>query len=159
MDMTQELRDLLNDLKKMDSESQNELKDQVSLISAWTATQIKQAAYATPYPNQTEIVADTVRFNRDRVPNVTIGGSRGRKASGGANAGELVMGNEFGAIPTSTNGAFPNGGRRFPYRSAREGRGNAGYWIYPTLRAIQPEVSQRWWNAADKIFRHWQRYG
>lgn len=156
MDMTQELRDLLADLKKMDKESQTELKDQVASISAWTATQIKQAASMSPFPVQSEKLANTIKFNRDRVPNVTIGGSKGR-FSGGALSGEVLFGNEFGANATGTNGNFPNGGRRFPQRSAREGRGNAGYWIYPTLRAIQPEIAQRWWAAADRIFRHWQR--
>lgn len=159
MDMNQELRDMLNDLKKMDNESQNQLKDEVSAISKWTAQGIIQKSYNAPMPAQAAIVAQTVKANRDRVPNVTIGGARGRKASGGASAGELLVGNEFGAYPTSKNGAFPNGGRRFPYRSEREGRGNAGYWIFPALREMQPEISKRWWNAADKIFRHWQRYG
>lgn len=159
MDMTQELRNLLTDLKKMDVESQTKLKDDVAGISKWTAQGILYSSYNAPMPAQAAIVAQTIKYNRDRIPNVTIGGSRGRKASGGASAGELLMGNEFGASPTSSNGSFPNGGRRFPYRSAREGRGNAGYWIFPALRRMQPEISQRWWAAADKVFRHWQRFG
>lgn len=159
MDMTQEIRDLLADLNKMDAESKKELKDKVASISAWTAQGIIQKSYDAPMPRQAAIVAQTVKPNRDRLPNVTIGGSSGRKASGGASAGELVIGNEFGAYPTSENGAFPNGGRRFPYRSAREGRGNAGYWIFPALKEMQPEISRRWWDAATNIFRHWQKYG
>ncbi len=159
MDMTQDLRDMLNDLKKMDQDSQTKLKDDVSAISKWTAQGIIQSSYNAPMPAQAAIVAQTVKYNRDRVPNVTIGGARGRKASGGASAGELLMGNEFGANPGSPNGAFPNGGRRFPYRSDREGRGNAGYWIFPALRQMQPEISRRWWNAADQVFKHWQKFG
>lgn len=157
MDMTQELRDLLSDLKKMDTESQTKLKDEVAGISRWTAQGMIQKSYSAPMPRQAALVAQTVKANRDRIPNVTIGGTRGRKASGGATPGELVIGNEFGANPRSENGAFPNGGRRFPYRSPREGRGNAGYWIFPALKEMQPEISRRWWNAADRIFRHWQR--
>lgn len=159
MDMTQDLRDLLADLNKMDDESKNKLKDDVSAISKWTAQGIIQSSYNAPMPAQAAIVAQTVKYNRDRVPNVSIGGGRGRKASGGASAGELLFGNEFGANPGSVNGSFPNGGRRFPYRSQPKGRGNAGYWIFPALREMQPEISQRWWNAADKVFRHWQRFG
>lgn len=158
MDMTQDIRDLLSDLNKMDAESKNELKTEVASITSWAVQGIVQKSYDAPMPKQAAIVAQTVRANRDRVPNITIGGSRGR-ASGGATAGELVVGNEFGASPTSSNGAFPNGGRRFPYRSPRKGRGNTGYWIYPALAEMQPEISRRWWNAADKIFRHWQRFG
>lgn len=159
MDMTQEIRDLLSDIKKMDAESQNQLKDEVSAISKWTAQGIIEKSYNAPMPEQAALVAQTVKFNRDRIPNVTIGGSRGRRASGGALPGELLYGNEFGANPSSRNGAFPNGGRRFPYRSPRMGRGNAGYWIYPAMREMQPEITKRWHNAVDRIFRHWQRYG
>lgn len=164
MDMTQEIRDLLKDLSKMDSESQKQLKDEVASISAWTATQIKHAASDTPYPKQSERIAESIKFNRDRVPNVTIGGSKGRFSGGSAGAkggrsGDVLFGNEFGAYPTSEGGRFPNGGRRFPFRTpiAPSGKGNTGYWIFPTMRSIQPELSRRWWTAADKIFRHWQR--
>jgi hypothetical protein len=159
MDMTQEIRDLLSDLNKMDDESKKQLKDEVASISKWTAQGIIEKSYNAPMPAQAAIVAQTVRAGRDRLPYVDIGGSRGRKASGGATAGELLIGNEFGANPTSVNGAFPNGGRRFPYRSPREGRGNAGYWIFPALKEMQPTISKRWWEAADRIFRHWQRFG
>ncbi len=159
MDMTQDIRNLLSDLSKMDAESKKELKDEVASISKWTAQGIIEWSYSAPMPAQAAIVAETVRAGRDRVPYVSIGGSRGRKASGGATAGELVVGNEFGANPTSPNGAFPNGGRRFPYRSEREGRGNKGYWIFPALAEMQPTITKRWTDAATRIFRHWQRYG
>lgn len=159
MDMTREVRDLLSDLNKMDGESKTKLKTEVASITMWATQGLIDASYRSPMPAQAAIVAETIRANRDRVPNITIGGSRGRKASGGATAGELVVGNEFGAYPTSKNGAFPNGGRRFPYRTDRKGRGNVGYWIYPTLADMQPTISRRWWDAATNIFRHWQKYG
>lgn len=157
MDMTQEVRDLLSDLKKMDKESQTTLKDQVASISKWTAQGMIAKSYSAPMPKQAAIVASTVKARRDRLPYVSIGGSGGTKTSSGATAGELVIGNEFGAYPTSKAGAFPNGGRRFPYRSPREGRGNAGYWIFPALKEMQPEISRRWWKAAEDIFKQWQR--
>jgi hypothetical protein len=40
------------------------------------------------------------------VPTVAIGGSR-QKYSGGAVAGNIIFGSEFGANPTSINGRFP----------------------------------------------------
>jgi hypothetical protein len=58
-------------------------------ISRWTAQGIVYASYGALMPKQAAIVAQTVRANRDRLPNVTIGGARGR-ASGGANAGQLI---------------------------------------------------------------------
>jgi hypothetical protein len=41
-------------------------------------------------------------------------------------------------------GNFPNGGYKFPARTQSEGRGNRGYWIFPTLKALQPEITRRW---------------
>jgi hypothetical protein len=111
-----------------------------------------------PMPRQTAIVAQTVRANKDRIPNVTIGGSRGR-ASGGANAGILLFGNEFGSDRNTfgSAGNFPNGGYKFPARTPREGRGNRGYWIFPTLKAMQPEITRRWKNAVGEVYENWTR--
>jgi hypothetical protein len=107
-------------------------------------------------PRQAAVVAQTVRFNRDRVPNVTIGGSKGR-ASGGANAGQILFGNEFGGERNSkgNKSAFPSGGFRFPPRTPKEGRGNRGYWIFPTVKAMQPEITKRWMTAINDIVDKW----
>jgi hypothetical protein len=152
-------RGLLKAISQMDKDSQTVLKDDVTSLSAWTANGIKMAGYISgPMPKQTAIVASTVRANRDRVPNVTIGGSQGR-ASGGANSGQLLFGNEFGANRNQKGsaGSFPNGGFRFPERSRGEGRGNAGYWIFPTLKAMQPEIRRRWEQAVVKVLDNWAR--
>ena len=154
-----DLRGLLKALNKMDDDSKKALKDDVAAISSWTATGIKMAAYiGSPMPRQTAIVAQTVRANKDRIPNVTIGGSRGR-VSGGANAGILLFGNEFGSDRNTfgSAGNFPNGGYKFPARTPREGRGNRGYWIFPTLNAMQPEITRRWKNAVGEVLENWTR--
>ena len=157
-----DLRGLLKVLNTMEKEAQHQLKDDVASISSWTATGIKQAAFGfSPMPRQAAIIAPTVRGNRDRIPNVTIGGSRGR-ASGGANAGILLYGNEFGGDRNAfgTKTTFPNGGYKFPPRTPREGRGNRGYWIFPTLKAMQPEITRRWKNAVEKVLENWgKQYG
>jgi hypothetical protein len=157
-DMT-DLRGLLKALNEMDKDSQKGLKDEVYSISAWTAQGIKQAAFAHPFmPAQAAIIAPTVRASRDRLPTVLIGGSKGR-ASGGANAGQLLFGNEFGGERNAFGNltAFPNGGYRFPTRSARVGRGNAGYWIFPTVKAMQPEITRRWTAAVEKVYDNWKQ--
>jgi hypothetical protein len=155
-----DLRGLLRALNRMDDASKKALKDDVTSISGWAAGAIKMAGYVgSPVPAQTAIVASTVRANKDRVPNITIGGSRGPKASGGANAGILLYGNEFGGDRNAygTQSAFPNGGYKFPARTPRVGRGNRGYWIFPTLKELQPELTRRWKNAVGEVFGEWKK--
>jgi hypothetical protein len=104
-----DIRGLLNALNKMDDTSKKQLKDDVTSISGWTAGAIKTSGYVgARFPKQAQIVVATVRANKDRIPNITIGGSRGR-VSGGANAGILLYGNEFGGSPESSIGVsgFP----------------------------------------------------
>jgi hypothetical protein len=153
-------RGLLKAISVMDKEAQVNLKNDVYGISAWTARGIQQAGYAHPvYPRQASIIAQSVRAARDRVPTVYVGGGKGR-VSGGANSGQLLFGNEFGGDRNAfgNKSAFPNGGYRFPARTSREGRGNKGYWIFPTLKDMQPEIKRRWFAAVDKVMDNWARY-
>jgi hypothetical protein len=156
MDITPEIRALLKVLNEMDNESKNELKEKVKGIATWVAEDIKRAAASAPMAAQAMRVAQTTRANKDRVPSVTIGGSR-VKFSGGAVSGDVLYGSEFGADPTSVNGQFPNGGRRFPYRSPQQGQGSRGYWIYPTLRANQPRITREWHEAVDNVLSNWTK--
>ena len=157
LDMS-DYRGVLKALSQMDKEAQLQLKDDVHAISKWTAQGIIYSSYGAFMPAQAAIVAQTVRANRDRLPNITIGGSKGR-ASGGANAGQLLYGNEFGGERNAYNSqsAFPNGGYRFPARSPREGRGNKGWWIFPSLVRMQPMIRQRWEEAVNKVMDNWAR--
>lgn len=141
-----DLRGLIYAINKMDKEANNELRTAVASISKWTAQGIIQASYDAPYPEQAARVASTVRPMRDRLPYVKVGGSGGRY-SGGAVAGETLFGTEFGA-----RGGFPNGGRRFPFKDPR------GLWIFKSLRAMQPEITQRWKAAVDNVLDNWSKY-
>ena len=152
-------RGLLKALSVMNKEAQGTLKNDVYSISSWVAGGIKTSGYVgARFPAQAAIVAATVRPARDRVPTIYVGGSKGR-ASGGANAGQLLFGNEFGGERNAKGSlsAFPNGGFRFPERTAREGRGNKGYWIFPTLKVMQPEIKRRWQEACVKVLDNWAR--
>jgi len=72
-------------------------------------------------------------------------GFAGQKFSGGGTTKELWGGNEFGS----------NKFKQFPIWSGTgpTGRGSNGWFIYPTLRAIQPEIIAKWENAFDKILK------
>lgn len=145
-----ELKGVFDALKTLEKEANVELKNDVAGISLWTAQQIIAAAPTAIYPKQAMKVAKTVRASRDRVPKVVIGGSRER-FSGGAVSGQVLFGNEFGGPSL-----FPNGGKRFPWRSPAKGRGNEGYWIFPTLTKAQPEITRRWITAVDKVLSKWE---
>lgn len=151
-------RALLKAISAMDKASQGALKNEVASISRWTAQGMVYASYGAVMPKQAAIVAATIRPAKDRVPTVYIGGSRGR-ASGGANAGQLLFGNEFGSDRNAkgSKGSFPNGGYRFPDRSPDEGKGSRGYWIFPTLKSMQPEIRRRWLDAVNKVMDNWAR--
>ena len=162
-----DLKNLYAAFKTLTDEANNELKSQVTAISAWTATKIQAAASLAPYmPKQASRVADTVRPNKDRIPNITIGGSK-RNFSGGAAVGEVLFGSEFGAEPFLTKkkngsnlGANTFGkskGRRFPPMSAPYNGGNEGYWIFPTLRREQPAITSAWITAVDSVLNNWSK--
>jgi len=170
-----QLKGLYAAFKTLSEEANKQLKDEVADISRWTAGEIKQAAAMAPYmPRQAKAVAESVKFNRDRVPNVTIGGSKKipvtRKVTARNPApkyGELLYGSEFGGVEYlnrrvngSNRGANTFGkyaGRRFPPRSPDFKGGSEGYWIYPTLRKHQREITSRWTQAVDKVLGKWDK--
>jgi hypothetical protein len=145
-----QLSNLYKAFREMDDGSKQALKDEVTSISAWSASELQNSYTMNPYPAQAQKVAATIRANKDRIPNVTIGGSKGR-FSGGAVSGNVLFGSEFGGPAP-----FANGGRRFPERSAPEGRGNVGYGIFKKLKEIQPRLSAEWKDAVNRhVIKKW----
>jgi hypothetical protein len=162
-----DLQNLYAAFKNLTDEANTELKSQVTAISAWTATKIQAAASLAPYmPKQASRVAQSVRPNKDKIPNITIGGSK-KNFSGGAAVGEVLFGSEFGAEPYLTkkkngsnlgaNSFGKNKGRRFPPMSPPLNGGNEGYWIFPTLRREQPAITNAWIEAVDSVLNNWSR--
>ena len=149
-----DMRGLYKAFRKMDDYSKLALKDEVTSISAWSATEMQSSYNMNPLPAQAQKVAATIRANKDRIPNVTIGGSKGR-FSGGAVSGQVLFGSEFGGPAP-----FASGGRRFPDRSPAQGRGNEGYGIFKVLKQIQPELTRRWKEAVEKhVIKVWDENG
>ena len=71
-------------------------------------------------------------------------GFASQKFSGGGTTKDLWGGNEFGY----------NKFRQFPIWSGSAPKGGSnGWFIYPTLRAIQPEIIAKLENAFDKILK------
>ena len=145
-----ELAGLYRAFKTMDKEAKTELKGKVSAISAWTVPHIQNSYSMNPYPKQAAKALQTARAVKRRDPSVLVGGAR-TKYSGGAVSGNIIFGSEFGANPTSINGQFPNGGRRFPMPA------QGGYGIFKTLKSLQPEITRRWKSAVEDVLNNWSK--
>lgn len=72
-------------------------------------------------------------------------GFAGQRFSGGGSTQKLWAGYEFGS----------NRYRQFPTWSGRYGSGSRGWFIYPTLRKIQPELTKKWEVVANSIIKKW----
>jgi hypothetical protein len=73
-------------------------------------------------------------------------GFASQKFSGGGTILEMLWGGEeFGS----------NRYRQFPIWSGKYGRGSKGWFIYPTLRKIQPYIVDQWTESFDKILKRW----
>jgi hypothetical protein len=68
-----------------------------------------------------------------------------QKFSGGGTTQQLWGGYEFGS----------NKFKQFPVWSGRFCRGSRGWFIYPTLRAEQPHIIEKWEYAFSKILKEW----
>lgn len=144
-----DLRALLRSFSQMDDIAKVDMKKIAQEIAQDAAIKVQQMAART---NQGSVVANSIKINKgDKAPNFTIGGPGNASVRGGAKYGQLLFGAEFGG-PTK----FANGGRRFPPRSPSEGRGNRGYFIFPTLKAMQNEITQRWLQGYEMIRKEWK---
>ena len=135
-------------LTKMDKESNAQLRTDVADIVSWYVPKIQSAILGLPEwnrPKQAQGVFDSMKAVRDRVPYAKVGGRSGHRFSGGAVPGQVLYGSEFGASKL----------KNFPPRSPRDGRGNAGWWIFPTLKRFQPQMTQMWRNAVFKVLDNW----
>ena len=142
--------------KETDDKSANTaLRQATKTISDQLGKEIGRAAYVHPFsPAQAIKVATTIKVLSDRVPKIGIGKGRGRIFSGGGRAGDVLFGNEFGSIQGGIGNFGFNGGKRFPIpRSPRRGKGNAGYWIFPTVRANERDIREQWLKMANALFK------
>ena len=141
-----DLRDLYKAFKLMDEQATEEARNQSSALATYAAEQIKTAARGrTKSGKVAQRVADGVSISKSsKIGEFRYGFAR-QKFSGGANTQTLWGGVEFGS----------NKFKQFPTYSGRQGRGSRGWFIYPTLRRIQPELINKWEAAYNRILDKW----
>ena len=141
-----ELRLIITAFKAMDAAAAEEAKKESSALAEYAAKEIKQTA-ATRQVSGTAArrIADGVKISKtSKVGEFSYGFAR-QKFSGGGSTLDLLYGMEFGSKQY----------KQFPTRTPRKGRGNSGYFIFSTLRKIQPELIRQWESAFDRILKEW----
>ena len=140
-----ELRQVFKALKGMSDEAKEEAKRQSGALADFARSEIIQTANSRPSVAVAGRIASGARVKKSsRIGEITYGFAS-QKFSGGATTKDIWGGSEFGS----------NKFKQFPVWSGREGRGSKGWFIYPTLRRIQPEIVAKWTASFDKILKEW----
>jgi len=141
-----ELRGILKAFKAMDDEAADQAKKESSELADYVKSKIIDAAALTKTntAGSVRIATGAVVSKSSKIGEISYGFSR-QKFSGGATTQQLWGGLEFGS----------NTKRQFPVWSGKEGRGSRGWFIYPTLRSIQPEIVKRWEQSFSVIVKKW----
>jgi len=156
------LNETLKALNRLDKEAKDAAKERVTEISRMMAREVASAGRARSDPRD-KFVAGTIRAKRDRLPVINIGKATRMPVSRrgpGPRASDLMFGMEFGSNGSRTDTPTRRGGRpgwRFPERTPRRGRGNEGYWIFPTARRQQDRVVDMWARALEDVAKEWAR--
>lgn len=148
-----ELRAVVSAFKFMDEEATAQAKEMVGKLAEFAASEIRQAAPSSPLAKVAERIASGSKVSKTSKIGELSFGFAAQKFSGGGTTqmnlfkeggGGLLAGAEFGS----------KNYKQFPPRSPRFGkRGNQGYFIYPTLRRIQPQIVAKWENAFSEIVK------
>ena len=141
-----DLRDVLKAFKLMDAQATEEARTQSAALAYFASEEIKATARTrTKAASAVQRVAEGVSISKSsKIGEFSYGFAR-QKFSGGATTQTLWGGLEFGS----------NKFKQFPSYSGRQGRGSRGWFIYPTLRRIQPELINKWEQSFDRILKEW----
>ena len=138
-----DLRRITGAFKAMDEEAIAAAKRESSALAEFAQGRIKEKSNTRGIAAQ-RIAQGSKVSKSSKIGEISFGFAA-QKFSGGATTQQLWGGNEFGS----------NKFKQFPVWSGREGRGSKGWFIYPTLREIQPEIITQWENAFDRILKEW----
>ena len=139
-----ELRAITSAFKAMSEQAIDEAKKESSALAEYAAGKIKEkAATRTVSPVAAQRIADGVKISKSSKIGEFSYGFASQRFSGGGTTRDLLYGMEFGS----------NRFKQFPQRTPVKGRGNSGYFIYSTLREIQPELVKQWEASFDRILK------
>jgi hypothetical protein len=135
-----ELRAILGAFKAMDDEAVSQAREIGSNLAQYAAQEIKKEAGTRRRAGAgSRRVAEGYRISKSSKIGELSFGFASQKFSGGATTQMLWGGLEFGS----------NRRRQFPPRTKQ------GYFIYPALRRIQPNLVKQWEDSFSKIIKEW----
>jgi hypothetical protein len=137
-----ELRAILRSFKAMDEEATKQAKEQTSELADFVRGKIISASGGASNRVAGKIAQGSKVSKSSKIGEISFGFA-GQKLSGGGTTQQLWGGYEFGS----------NKYKQFPVWSGREGRGSRGWFIYPTLRSVQPDIIKKWEQAFSKIVK------
>lgn len=139
-----ELRAILKSFKAMDEEATAQAKKISSELADYVKSKVVDAAAFTKTNTTGSVrIASGAKVSKSSKIGEISYGFAAQKFSGGGTTQQLWGGLEFGS----------NTKKQFPVWSGREGRGSRGWFIYPTLRSIQPEILKRWNESFSTIIK------
>ncbi len=143
-----ELRSIITAFKAMDDEATDAAKRESGALAQYAANEIKAYGITRTFGQAVvNRITTGVKVSKSSKIGEFSYGFASQRFSGGGSTKDLWAGYEFGS----------NRYRQFPRRTPAKGRGNAGYFIYPTLRKIQPELVKQWEKAFSKILKEWDK--
>jgi len=140
-----ELRAIVRSFKAMDDEATQQAKEVTSELATWVRSKIIERANTVTRNRADNIVAAGSKVSKSSKIGEISFGYAGQKLSGGGTTQQLWGGYEFGS----------NRYKQFPVWSGREGRGSRGWFIYPTLRSVQPDIVKKWEEAFSTIVKRY----
>jgi hypothetical protein len=139
-----DLRRVTAAFKAMDEQAVAQAKIVSGGLATYVQSKIVQAATSRPNDAANRIASGSRVSKSSKIGELSFG-FVSQKFSGGGTTQQLWGGYEFGS----------NKFKQFPIWSGSQGRGSKGWFIYPTLRAEQPNIIAKWENAFTEILKEW----
>ena len=138
-----DLRGVTSALKAMGEEATAQAKVASSALATYVQGKIVDAAITRDLASIR--IATGARVSKSSKIGEISFGFVSQKFSGGGTTQQLWGGYEFGS----------NKYKQFPIWSGKFGRGSKGWFIYPTLRAEQPNIIAKWEDSLSQILKEW----
>ena len=138
-----ELRAIIYAFKGMDDEAVSQAKSVSNGLATYLQSKIISKSQGRDTASRR--IAEGSRVSKSSKIGEMSFGFASQRFSGGGTTQQLWGGYEFGS----------NKYRQFPIWSGREGRGSKGWFIYPTLKAEQPQIIKQWAEAFSQIVKVW----